>query len=1018
MFKKFWREIVVIISCLAVVVTTVVLYSVFTTKYIYDESSKHLSEVAEQVNAKFGQTVDYNRYLLTSWRHYINSSVDIIHGDDPDEAAASEEELEAFILAQEKQWNFTDLYFIGENQSVDHDDKEGYNNIVEAWSWTQDKEVRLRFRRRLSDVIDNNDGAVVGSQVGDNTRIMLFAADFSEPDAICAGEHLLEYKGFKYYALAISFGAEDMQNLLNVNAFDGKGICYIVTPNGTVLLQAGSHHEVSIVNFIDFIGDTEQVRLEGRTVDEIQVDWSKQKSATLVFKDKKLAERYYLTYQPVGFGDWMFVGIVPVSTVNEQMDWFRNVTITVMAVIFAIVCAGVAWVLITKSRRKVEENEMKIKSRDQLFDLLTLNSNDIFILFSGDDFKSQYVSVNIKQVLGIAPECVHEDVHAVLAAAISMPDRFTTEGLKRLENGRTWESDMQMRNVENGTSYWFHMTLYRSAYNDNDSYIMMFSDRTKEHQMSESLSSALEIAKSANEAKSNFLSNMSHDIRTPMNAIIGFSTLLAKDAEKPDKVREYVRKISFSGQHLLSLINDILDMSKIESGKTTLNNEQFDLSELLEELYAMTASQAKSKMQFFEVYTKGHLPDFVIGDKLRINQILINLLSNAIKYTPEKGRIELTVELLDPSIPNHVHLRFEVKDNGLGMSKEFQEHIFEPFAREVTKRTEGIQGTGLGMPITKNIVDLMGGTITVESELGKGSTFTVELELAEVEMTEDDEMFWSRNKIARVLVVDDDEDVCLNVVELMEGTGVTVDHATSGKRAIEMVKTARSEKKDYDIILLDWKMPEMDGIEAEKQLRKIVGKDTPIMVLTSYNFDEIEPAARKAGIDLFLPKPFFVSNLRSAIRKLRGGDNDEPKKVCEETSLAGLKVLAAEDNEINAEILVELLEVENVSCDITVNGQEVSEKFESSAPGQYDIIFMDVQMPVMNGYEATKAIRACSHPEAQTIPIIAMTANAFDDDVKNALDAGMNAHLAKPINMDKVRAIVSEVLKGRRKDNK
>lgn len=1012
MIKKFWREIVVVVVCVAVIVTTAVLYSTFTSRYIYDENSKHLIEIADQVNDKFGQTVENNRKILQGWRHYINTVVDIIH-DDPDNAEAREKELDDFIIAQEAQWNFTDLYFIGMNEHVDENAGERYNNLVEARSWKQDKTVNFRFRRKLSDVIANNDGGVVGTLEGDDTRIMLFAADFSEPDeSICSGNHRLEYKGFQYYAIGISFGAEDIQSLLSVDAFEGTGICYVVLPNGNVLLQSGSRHVVNIDNFIDFMSAENQVTLVGKTVEDIQKDWNEQNTATMLFTDNSLGTQYYFTYQPVGFGDWMFIVMVPAATVNGRMDWFRNVTVSVMAAIFAIVCVAVAWVIITKSRRKSQENEMKIKSRDQLFDLLTLNSNDIFILFSGVDYTSEYVSTNIKQVLGIDVEAVQNDVRAVLASVMNGPELLDSDSLEKLGDGDTWEVDLQMRHVEKDTQYWFHLTLYRSNHSAKNSYILMFSDRTKEHQMAENLESALDIAKSANEAKSNFLSNMSHDIRTPMNAIIGFSTLLAKDAEKPDKVREYVRKISFSGQHLLSLINDILDMSKIESGKTTLNIEPFNLSEMLEELYAMTAAQAKAKMQTFEVHAKGHLPDVVLGDKLRINQIILNLLSNAMKYTPEKGNIELGVELLDPNIHKHVHLRITVQDNGFGMSEDFVKHIFEPFAREVTASTEKIQGTGLGMSITKNIVDLMGGTIAVESELGKGSKFTVELELAAAAADDDDE-FWTRNNVTRVLVVDDEEDICLNVVDLMDGTGVDVHYATSGKQSIEMVKSALADNEEYNIILLDWKMPEMNGIETARAIRKIVGDEVPIMVLTSYNFDEIEEEARDAGIDLFLPKPFFVSNFRNAIGKLRGGDTRDLKNAPEKISLEGLHVLAAEDNEINAEILVELLEVEGVTCDIASNGQIVLEQFENSKPGQYDFIFMDVQMPIMNGYESTRAIRACSHPDAKTIPIIAMTANAFDDDVKKAIDSGMNAHLAKPIDMDKLKKIVADIRDGK-----
>ncbi len=368
-------------------------------------------------------------------------------------------------------------------------------------------------------------------------------------------------------------------------------------------------------------------------------------------------------------------------------------------------------------------------------------------------------------------------------------------------------------------------------------------------------------------------------------------------------------------------------------------------------------------------------------------------------------------------VHNHVHLLFTVKDNGIGMSADYVKTVFEPFSRETTEATKSIQGTGLGMAITKNIVDLMGGTISVKSKLGKGSTFAVELELAVAESIPDDADFWAHHNVTRVLVVDDEEDVCMDIKELMSDTGVDVSYALKGGEAVEMVAKAVKDGEDFNIVLLDWKMPDMDGVETARQIRAKVGRELPIVVLTSYSFEDIEEEARSAGVDLFLSKPFFVSNFRRAVMQIRndGATADISPEETKNQSLAGLKILAAEDNEINAEILCELLDIEEAVCDIAPNGKEALEKFEASEPGKYDIIFMDIQMPVMNGYEAARAIRECKHKNAKSIPIIAMTANAFDDDVKAALDAGMNAHLAKPIDMDKLKALVASIM-GDKKD--
>ena len=409
------------------------------------------------------------------------------------------------------------------------------------------------------------------------------------------------------------------------------------------------------------------------------------------------------------------------------------------------------------------------------------------------------------------------------------------------------------------------------------------------------------------------------------------------------------------------------------------------------------------------MHTKGNLPDLIVGDRLRLNQILLNLLSNAVKYTQVGGDIELLIEEMDQNVHNHIHLRFVVKDNGLGMSEEFVQKIFDPFSREESSAKREIQGTGLGMAITKNIVDLMGGTITVQSKLGEGSTFCVELELAAAEKTDDDD-FWKRHNITRALIVDDEEDICLNIKDLMRDTGVEITYALRGSQAVQLVREANDKGEDFHIVLLDWKMPGMDGLETARCIRAIVGEEVPILVLTSYNFDEIEDEAKDVGIDFFLPKPFFMSSFRRAIEQIHGTDREE-EAVAEDVDieLSGLKILAAEDNEINAEILEELLSDEGVTCEIAHNGREAVEKFTTSKPGTYDLILMDVQMPVMNGYEATRAIRASGHGEAKTIPILAMTANAFDDDVKMALNSGMNAHMAKPIDIEKMKKMIAEL---------
>ena len=528
----------------------------------------------------------------------------------------------------------------------------------------------------------------------------------------------------------------------------------------------------------------------------------------------------------------------------------------------------------------------------------------------------------------------------------------------------------------------------------------------------ETAEQAFRIAEEANRAKSSFLSNMSHDIRTPMNAIVGFATLLNRDAENPDKVREYTKKIASSGQHLLGLINDILDISKIEAGKTTLNLSHESIVDLIEGIDAIIRPQMKAKGHHFEVYSRDLRHEQVIMDKLRLNQILLNLLSNAVKYTPEGGHVSLTVQELPQHSGQLARFRFVVKDDGYGMSPEYVKTIFQAFTREEDSVTNKIQGTGLGMAITKNLLDLMGGSIFVESEKGLGSVFTVDLELPVSEQAEDQD-FWPRNGIARILAVDDEEVICQNIQISMEATGVTVDCALSGEEALALAEAAAREGRPYGVVLLDWKLPGIDGVETARRLRRAFPEGAPLLILTSYDWPDVEEAARTAGVAAFISKPFFLTSFRQAVAGAlnQGPEHREEAPAAGGRVLAGKRILVAEDNEINAEILTELLDMSGAVCDVCENGQLVTEAFARSAPGEYDLILMDVQMPVMNGYDATRAIRALDHPLAKEIPIIAMTANAFSEDIRDALEAGMSAHVAKPIDMAVLEQAVRTVLR-------
>ena len=529
-------------------------------------------------------------------------------------------------------------------------------------------------------------------------------------------------------------------------------------------------------------------------------------------------------------------------------------------------------------------------------------------------------------------------------------------------------------------------------------------EREEERRLhSQQLAEALQAAQIASTSKTTFLSNMSHDIRTPMNAVLGFTTLLAKETENPAKVREYTGKIMASGQHLLSLINDILDVSKIESGKVVLTYDEFALNDVVSSVEAIIQPMARAKRQEFHVEVTGIRHEYLVGDETRLNQILINLLSNAVKYTPEDGHIWLRIIGLKQRSSQYEHIRIEVEDDGYGMTPEYLETIFDAFTRAENSTTNKVQGTGLGMAITKSIVELMSGTIDVSSQVDNGSIFRVELELR-VQEGQMDRQFWQDRGISRILAVEGNAENGESIQTLMEDTGIQVNVAAGLEEALSWISGGGT----YQLALLDWEAVGPDaGFSAAGALRQALPEEVPLLLLGEYDAQGME-GALELGRTEMLTKPFFVSAFREKVKELWAGETPDSRECEQSSGLEGLHFLAAEDNEINAEILAELLSLEGASCEIVENGRLAVERFQQSEPGEFHGILMDVQMPVMNGHDAARAIRALDREDAGRIPIIAMTANAFAEDEKAALDAGMNAHVAKPLDVELLKKAVKQ----------
>ena len=534
--------------------------------------------------------------------------------------------------------------------------------------------------------------------------------------------------------------------------------------------------------------------------------------------------------------------------------------------------------------------------------------------------------------------------------------------------------------------------------------------QTQLEEQNRKLEIALQHEGAANRAKREFLFNMSHDIRTPMNAIIGFTSLAATHIDNREQVLDYLKKISTSSQHLLSLINDVLDMSRIESGKVKIEEKAVHLPDLVHDVRSIIQPNVAAKRLSLFIDTMDIEDEDIITDPLRLNQILLNILSNAIKFTPTGGMISIRIAQKNGAPKGCVCYEFRIKDNGIGMSEEFQKHIFEEFSREESSTVSGIQGTGLGMSITKNIVDLMGGTIALTSEPGKGTEFIVTLCFTRSGQKAEPKQLPQLEGL-RALVADDDTNTCLNVSTMLSKIGMRPEWTISGKEAVIRTKYAVEQGDAFSVYIIDWLIPDMNGIEIVRQIRKVIGNRCPIIILTAYDWADIEDEARAAGVTAFCEKPLFLSELRRVLAEpFRAEPASEPAQPTA-ADLKGKKLLLVEDNELNREIALEILKEAGFVVDTAEDGAVAVQKIKQAAPGQYDLILMDIQMPNLDGYEATRQIRALPDAEKANIPIFAMTANAFEEDRQNALAAGMNGHIAKPLDVPHLLRVLADALK-------
>ena len=959
--RKKQLKAAVFIAVLVGIVLMVFRYFGFVSKTIYEESVSHLTEVFHQSDNMLRELTDKNLTYLHMWGENLQNT-------------ASEEEIRDCIKKAQEDAGFLEFYFLS---------SDGHYKVITG------ETGYLGLQDNIEEEIQKGNDVITSAAVPGKSQMLVFAT----PKA-----HGI-YQGFEYDAIAIAYENSDIVDVLDISAFDGNAQSFIVHPDGRVVVDHSSESWGNVYNFFGVL--REHSDMSEKEINELSERLKAGcTDAMLVNLDK---ENYYLVYEKSDIQDWMFLGLVRADIVNASMNSLQRSTMLLVSVVVLCIAALLISLIIQKNRASLRKKDTEILYRDELFQKLSMNVDDAFLMLDAKTYQADYVSPNVEKLMGFTVEQLQKDIHVLGKLHPSDSEHSKMNYVEGIQTSEQREWDFEYVHQKTGERRWFHIVAMGSEVNRKKKYILVMSDRTSDRNMNQALSEAVRAAETANKAKSTFLSNMSHDIRTPMNAIIGFTTLAVSNIDDKERVRDYLGKILSSSNHLLSLINDILDMSRIESGKIHLEETEVSLSDVLHDLKTIISGQIHAKQLELYMDAMDVTNENVYCDKTRLNQVLLNLLSNAVKFTPAGGTVSVRIRQCPGTQKGSELYEIRVKDNGIGMSQEFVQKLFFPFERERTSTVSRTQGTGLGMAITKNIVDMMGGTIEVQTEQGKGTEFIVRLPLrihSEHQRIE---------KIAeleglKALVVDDDFNTCDSVTKMLVRVGMRSEWTLSGKEAVLRARQSMELGDAFHAYIIDWRLPDMNGIEVTRQIRSL-GDDTPIIILTAYDWSDIEAEARAAGVTAFCAKPMFMSDIRDTLMAAIGQKQADAEDTILPTAgsdFRGKCILLVEDNELNSEIAVEILNEYGFLVDTAENGAEAVEKVKNSKPGNYDLVLMDVQMPVMNGYDATKQIRALDDPALAGITILAMTANAFDEDRKRALKCGMNGFLSKPIIIEEL----------------
>ena len=846
----------------------------------------------------------------------------------------------------------------------------------------------------------------------------------------------ISFQGAQIKVCFTQINIADMLSSLTLQGDENETYCSLYHRSGESLTGNAFGYLSAGHNLLEALKDAQME--PGSSCEQLIQDFAEGRPGNLSFHYEGVRED--LCYVPVEGADWMLTILIRDNVLTDQISsissgMMRRGIIQIAVTVLAMLAVSLALILQSRRHARILLEQEKADSAriraayaqverqqtamdmihaamgsgqwsmdfDEEANMVSCTWSDVFRNMLGYESEGDFPNM-----LESWTELLHdEDRDRVLRAYWAAVGDYT--------GGTVFDVEYRLLTKHAGWR-WFHTAGRLSRREDGSpiTFVGLFMDVDDARRMSaqleqqkNDLQDALAAAQHANRAKTTFLNNMSHDIRTPMNAIIGFTSLAAAHIDHPEQVQDYLAKITTSSNHLLNLINDVLDMSRIESGKMKIEEKEASLPEIMHDLKTIVQSDITAKQLEFYIDTADVVNEHVLCDKLRLNQVLLNLLSNAMKFTMPGGIVSVRVIQKGAASEGRASYDFQVKDTGIGMSKEFLAHVFDPFERERTSTVSGIQGTGLGMAITKNIVDMMDGTISVTSEEGKGSTFTVSLQLQTCSGPVRQEEI-PQLKGLRALVADDDFNTCSSVTKMLSTIGLRPDWTTSGKEAVLRTRLAWEQGDEYAVFIIDWLMPDMNGVEVVRRVRTIIGEEKPIIILTAYDWSDIEEEARDAGVTAFCSKPIFLSELRELLESLFAA----PEKAVPlpEVSFEGKKILLVEDNELNQEIAVEILQGAGFVVEVADDGKSAVERMAAAQPGQYDLILMDIQMPIMNGYEATRQIRGLGVPGTADIPIIAMTANAFDEDRWAALEAGMDGHIAKPIDIPKLMELLGNLL--------